>query len=65
MAAEGHLKFDCRRHPAGLVSAHAASRAYERGVVIPASAVTRVEDGIWLNLTKEQVEDLPPTADSR
>jgi sporulation protein YlmC with PRC-barrel domain len=31
-----------------------------RDVVIPASAVTKVEDGIWLNLTKEQVEDLPP-----
>ena len=30
-------------------------------VAIPASAVTKVEHGIWLNLTKEQVEDLPPT----
>jgi hypothetical protein len=29
-------------------------------VSIPASAVTRVEDGIWLSLTKKQVEDLPP-----
>ncbi|HEU5385681.1 MAG TPA: hypothetical protein VFV73_07245 [Streptosporangiaceae bacterium] len=28
-------------------------------VAIPASAVTKVENGIWLNLTKEQVEDLP------
>jgi sporulation protein YlmC with PRC-barrel domain len=28
-------------------------------VVIPASTVTKVENGIWLNLTKEQVEDLP------
>ena len=28
-------------------------------VVIPASAVTKVENGIWLSLTKEQVEDLP------
>jgi sporulation protein YlmC with PRC-barrel domain len=29
-------------------------------VAIPASAVTKVENGIWLNLTKKQVEDLPP-----
>lgn len=31
-----------------------------RAVAIPASAVTKVEGGIWLNLTKEQVEGLPP-----
>jgi sporulation protein YlmC with PRC-barrel domain len=31
-----------------------------REVAIPAGAVTKVENGIWLNLTKEQVEDLPP-----
>jgi sporulation protein YlmC with PRC-barrel domain len=31
-----------------------------REVAIPASAVTKIEDGIWLNLTREQVEDLPP-----
>jgi hypothetical protein len=31
-----------------------------RDVAIPASVVTKVENGIWLNLTKEQVEDLPP-----
>ena len=30
-----------------------------REVAIPASAVTKVENGIWLNLTKEQVENLP------
>jgi sporulation protein YlmC with PRC-barrel domain len=29
-------------------------------VSIPASAVTGVENGIWLSLTKKQVEDLPP-----
>jgi len=29
-------------------------------VAIPVSAVTGVENGIRLNLTKEQVEDLPP-----
>jgi sporulation protein YlmC with PRC-barrel domain len=29
-------------------------------VVIPVSAVTAVDHGIWLNLTKQQVEDLPP-----
>ena len=29
-------------------------------VTIPASAVTKVENGIWLSLTKKQVEDLPP-----
>jgi sporulation protein YlmC with PRC-barrel domain len=29
-------------------------------VSIPASAVTGVEDGIRLNLTKQQVQDLPP-----
>jgi sporulation protein YlmC with PRC-barrel domain len=28
-------------------------------VSIPASAVTGVENGIWLSLTKKQVEDLP------
>jgi hypothetical protein len=27
---------------------------------MPASAVTKVENGIWLNLTKKQVEDLAP-----
>jgi hypothetical protein len=31
-----------------------------REVAIPASAVTKVENGIWLSLTKEQVEGLPP-----
>jgi sporulation protein YlmC with PRC-barrel domain len=30
-----------------------------REVAIPASAVTKIEGGIWLNLTKEQVENLP------
>jgi sporulation protein YlmC with PRC-barrel domain len=29
-------------------------------VAIPVSAVTRVDEGIRLNLTKKQVEDLPP-----
>jgi hypothetical protein len=29
-------------------------------VAIPVSAVTSLDDGIWLNLTKKQVEDLPP-----
>ncbi|MGH3150975.1 MAG: PRC-barrel domain-containing protein [Streptosporangiaceae bacterium] len=29
-------------------------------VAIPVSAVTKVENGIRLNLTKKQVEDLPP-----
>ena len=28
-------------------------------VAIPVSAVTKTENGIWLNLTKKQVEDLP------
>jgi len=32
-------------------------------VAIPASAVTKVENGIWLNLTKEQVEGLPPATE--
>jgi sporulation protein YlmC with PRC-barrel domain len=31
-----------------------------KDVAIPASAVTKIENGIWLNLTKKQVEDLPP-----
>jgi hypothetical protein len=31
-------------------------------VAIPIEAVTRVEAGIRLNLTKRQVEDLPPVA---
>jgi sporulation protein YlmC with PRC-barrel domain len=30
-------------------------------ISIPVSAVTGVENGIWLSLTKKQVEDLPPT----
>jgi len=29
-------------------------------VAIPVSAVTSVDDGIWLSLTKKQVEELPP-----
>ena len=29
-------------------------------VAIPVSAVTSLDDGIWLNLTKRQVEELPP-----
>ena len=33
-----------------------------REVSIPVSAVTKVENGIWLNLTKKQVEDLPPVS---
>jgi hypothetical protein len=31
-------------------------------VAIPIEAVTRVEAGIRLNLSKRQVEDLPPAA---
>jgi sporulation protein YlmC with PRC-barrel domain len=33
-----------------------------REVAIPASAVTKVENGIWLSLTREQVEGLPPAS---
>jgi len=51
--------------PASDTVTHLVIEPRRKDVVIPASAVTRVEDGIWLNLTKEQVEDLPPTADSR
>jgi sporulation protein YlmC with PRC-barrel domain len=29
-------------------------------VAIPVSAVSSLDDGIWLNLTKKQVEELPP-----
>jgi hypothetical protein len=29
-------------------------------VSIPISAVTRVDDGIWLDITKQDVADLPP-----
>jgi hypothetical protein len=29
-------------------------------VAIPIQAVTRVDNGICLNLTKQQVKDLPP-----
>jgi hypothetical protein len=28
-------------------------------VAIPVSAVTRIQDGIRLNMTKKQIEDLP------
>ena len=31
-------------------------------VAIPVSAVTSVDDGIWVSLTKKQVEELPPRA---
>jgi sporulation protein YlmC with PRC-barrel domain len=31
-------------------------------VAIPVSAITSVEDGIQLNMTKKQVEDLPPVS---
>ena len=36
-----------------------------RQVAIPVSAVASVEDGIRLNITKRQVEDLPPLGQSR
>ena len=29
-------------------------------VAIPVSAVASLDDGIWLNITKKQVEELPP-----
>jgi len=29
-------------------------------VSIPISAVTRVDDGIWLSISKQDVADLPP-----
>jgi sporulation protein YlmC with PRC-barrel domain len=35
-----------------------------RQVAIPVSAVASIEDGIRLNLTKRQVEDLPPLGES-
>jgi sporulation protein YlmC with PRC-barrel domain len=35
-----------------------------RQVAIPVSAVASVEDGIRLNITKRQVEDLPPLGQS-
>jgi hypothetical protein len=31
-------------------------------VAIPISAVAGIQDGIQLNITKQQVEDLPPVA---
>ena len=31
-------------------------------VAIPASAVASLDDGIWLNITKKQVQELPPRA---
>jgi len=34
-------------------------------VAIPVSAVASIEDGIRLNITKRQVEDLPPLGQSR
>jgi sporulation protein YlmC with PRC-barrel domain len=32
----------------------------QKGVAIPISAVTGVEDGVRLNLTRDEVRDLPP-----
>jgi hypothetical protein len=32
----------------------------EKEVAIPISAVTGFEDGVQLNLTKDEVRDLPP-----
>ena len=32
-----------------------------REVAIPISAVTAIDEGIRLNMTKKQVEDLPPS----
>jgi len=34
-------------------------------VAIPVSAVASIEDGIRLNITKRQIEDLPPLGQSR
>jgi hypothetical protein len=31
-------------------------------VAIPVSAVASLDDGIWFNLAKKQVEELPPRA---
>jgi sporulation protein YlmC with PRC-barrel domain len=31
-----------------------------RGIAIPVSAVTEIDDGVRLNITKKQVEELPP-----
>ena len=32
----------------------------QKEIAIPVSAVTGAEEGIRLNLTKKQIEDLPP-----
>ncbi|MGH3182177.1 MAG: hypothetical protein ACRDOH_12295 [Streptosporangiaceae bacterium] len=47
------------RRPGSPPRSAAAPRPDDRAA-IPVSAVTGVENGIQLNLTKKQVEDLPP-----
>jgi len=56
-------KASCADGPGGKVTRVLLQEGHLRGrkeVAIPVSAVTKVENGIWLNLTKKQVEDLPP-----
>jgi hypothetical protein len=31
-----------------------------KDVAIPVSAVASLDDGVWLNITKKQVQELPP-----
>jgi sporulation protein YlmC with PRC-barrel domain len=45
-----------------LEAGHVWSRKWaRREVAIPISAVTAIDEGIRLNMTKKQVEDLPPS----
>ena len=32
-----------------------------KDVAIPIGAITRIDDGVWLTLTKREIEQLPPT----
>jgi sporulation protein YlmC with PRC-barrel domain len=57
------LRVDSGNHRVTYVLLQEGHLRGRRGVAIPASAVTKVENGIWLNLTREQVEDLPPAGD--
>jgi sporulation protein YlmC with PRC-barrel domain len=54
------LVIDARNHHVTHVLLQEGHLWGRKEVAIPISAVTRVDDGIRLNITKHQVQDLPP-----
>lgn len=56
------LVIDPRDHPVTHVLVQEGHLWGRKEVAIPISAVTRVDTGIELNITGQQVQDLPPVA---